>query len=209
MVPELRSAGHGVHALTLSGLADRTPAGQQTHVRDIVGEVERLDLRDVVLVGHSYAGIPVGQAAQRMGTRLARVVFVDGGVPADGESFVSGRPDGRAAVEAVIAGNDGFWPPLTVADFAGQGLDAAQTARIVSGSTPRPGASLTEPAVLAGPLGALPTTYVTCLLDGADPGPDVARLLTGGNWRLVKLETGHRPVFSRPRELARVLLDAA
>ncbi|MFD3802828.1 alpha/beta fold hydrolase [Streptomyces sp. NPDC058611] len=211
VAPELRSAGHGVHALTLSGLAGRrgTPAGQQTHVQDIVAEVERLDLRDVVLVGHSYSGIPVGQAAQRIGARLTRVVFVDASVPADGESFVSGWPDGRSEVEAAIAGNDGFWPPLAAADFTGQGLDAAQTARIVSGSTPHPGASLTEPAVLAGPLGGLPATYVKCLLDGADPGPDVARLLTGGNWRLVELDTGHWPMFSRPRELARVLLDAA
>ncbi|CAM5582071.1 Vitamin B12 import ATP-binding protein BtuD [Streptomyces antimycoticus] len=79
VVPELRAAGHGVHALTLSGLAEKqgVQAGQQTHVQDIVGEVERLDLRDVVLVGHSYAGIPVGQAAERIGDRLAHVVFVD------------------------------------------------------------------------------------------------------------------------------------
>ena len=39
-----------------SGLADRrgVPAGQQTHVQDIVDEVERDNLRDVVLAGHSY-----------------------------------------------------------------------------------------------------------------------------------------------------------
>ena len=80
---ELRAAGHGAHPLTLSGLAEKrgVPAGQQTHVRDIVDEVERLDLRDVVLVGHSYSGIPVGQAAERIGDRLARVVFVDSSVP--------------------------------------------------------------------------------------------------------------------------------
>lgn len=53
IVPHLRSAGHGVHPLTLSGLADKqgAPAGQETHVRDIVNEVERHDLRDVVLLG--------------------------------------------------------------------------------------------------------------------------------------------------------------
>jgi hypothetical protein len=51
VVPELRAAGHGTHPLTLSGLADKqsVPAGQQTHVQDIVSEVERLGLRDVVL----------------------------------------------------------------------------------------------------------------------------------------------------------------
>ncbi len=66
-MPGLREAGHDVHALTLSGLAEKrdVPAGQRTHVQGIVGHVERHDLRDVVLVGHSCSGIPVGQAAER------------------------------------------------------------------------------------------------------------------------------------------------
>lgn len=78
VVPYLRAAGHGAHPLTLSGLADKqgVPAGQQTHVQDIVDEVEGQDLRDAVLVGHSYSGIPVGQAAERIGDRLTHVVFV-------------------------------------------------------------------------------------------------------------------------------------
>ncbi|GGT79960.1 alpha/beta fold hydrolase [Streptomyces lateritius] len=211
VVPELRAAGHGAHAVSLSGLAERqgVAAGQQTHVQDVVDVVERLDLRDVVLVGHSYAGIPVGQAAERIGDRLSRVVFVDSNVPADGESFVSAWPDGRATVEASIAANGGFWAPLAADDFQGQGLDEEQIARIVGGSTPHPGATLTEPAVLAGPLGELPVTYVKCLLDGAEPNGDVAVLLKSERWRLVTMETGHWPMFSRPRELARVLLDAA
>ncbi|MEU1625579.1 alpha/beta fold hydrolase [Streptomyces sp. NPDC020096] len=210
VVPQLRAAGHGAHPLTLSGLADKqgVPAGQQTHVQDIVAEVERLDLQAVVLVGHSYSGIPVGQAAERIGDRLARVVFVDSNVPADGESFVSGWPDGRAMVEASIAGNGGFWAPLTAADYEGQGLAAERIARIVGGSTPHPGATLTEPAVLARPLGELPATYVKCLLDGAEPSGDVAKLLTSERWRLVEMDTGHWPMFSQPRELARIFLDA-
>ncbi|EFF89655.1 esterase [Streptomyces sp. e14] len=41
VVPHLRAAGHGVHPLTLSGLAEKQgmPAGQRTHVQDIVDEV--------------------------------------------------------------------------------------------------------------------------------------------------------------------------
>jgi hypothetical protein len=64
--------------MTLSGLADKqgVPAGQQTHVQDIVDEVEGQDLRDLVLVGHSYSGIPVGQAAERSPT----VVIADPGL---------------------------------------------------------------------------------------------------------------------------------
>lgn len=211
VVPELRAAGHGAHALTLSGLAEKrgVPAGQRTHVADIVGEVERLDLRDVVLVGHSYSGIPVGQAAERIGDRLARVVFVDSNVPADGESFASAWWQGAAAFEAALAGNGGFWAPLTAPECAGQGLTDEQIARFVGGSTPHPGASLTEPAELTRPLGELPATYVKCLLDGPEPTDDVAELLKSERWRLVELDTGHWPMFSRPRELARILTDAA
>ncbi|MEU6210266.1 alpha/beta hydrolase [Streptomyces sp. NPDC047023] len=216
VVPHLRAAGHGVHPLTLSGLADRqgVPAGQQTHVQDIVDEVERGGLRDVVLVGHSYSGIPVGQAAQRIGDRLARVVFVDSSVPADGESFVSARPDGGAALEAAIAGGGGFWPVPPAAHYDGEGLTDEQIARLVRGSTPHPGATLTEPAVLSGPLGALPATYVLCVMPGtapedAEPDDEVAELLNGESWRLVRMDTGHWPMFSRPCELAQVLLDAA
>ncbi|UZJ33618.1 alpha/beta fold hydrolase [Streptomyces endophytica] len=206
---ELRAAGHGVHPVTLSGVAEKqgVPAGQQTHVQDVVDEIARRDLREVVLVGHSYAGIPVGQAAERIGDRLARVVFVDSNVPVDGGSFVSAWPSGRAMVEASMAETGGFWAPLTAADYAGQGLDDAQIARIVSGSTPHPGATLIEPAVLARPLGDLPATYVKCLLDGPEPSDEVAELLTSEHWRLVELDTGHWPMFSRPRELARILLD--
>lgn len=60
-----------------------------------------------------------------------------------------------------------------------------QIARILDGSTPHPGASLTEPAVLARSLDELPATYILCLLAGAEPSDDVAKLLTSKHWRLV------------------------
>ncbi|WP_399082839.1 alpha/beta fold hydrolase [Streptomyces sp. BBFR2] len=207
----LRAAGHGAHPLTLSGLAEKrgVPAGQQTHVRDIVDEITRRDLREVVLVGHSYSGIPVGQAAERIGGRLSRVVFVDSEVPVDGESFVSGWWEGPERLAEALAANDGWWAPPTAADLAGQGLSDGQIARLVAGATPHPGASLSEPATLTGPLGALPATYVKCLLDGPEPNATVAELLAHGAWRRADLGTGHWPMVSQPEELARVLIDAA
>ncbi|MFE9173003.1 alpha/beta fold hydrolase [Streptomyces kebangsaanensis] len=209
VAPGLREAGHEVHAVTLSGLAERkgVPAGLRTHVQDIVGHVERHDLRDVVLVGHSYAGIPVGQAAERIGDRLRRVVFVDSGVPVDGQSFLSSFDS--APVRQALDANDGLWPPLPPAEYAGQELTGEQIERIVTEGTPHPGASLTEPAVLKRPLGELPATYVKCLLDGAEPMPPVAELLKSERWELVEMDTGHWPMFSRPRELARVLAESA
>ncbi|MFJ3037260.1 alpha/beta fold hydrolase [Streptomyces tendae] len=172
------------------------------------------DLREVVLVGHSYSGIPVGQAAERIGGRLARVIFVDASVPTDGESFVSVRPDGGAAVEASLAENGEFWPLPSAAHYDGEGLTDEQIARLVRGSTPHPGATLTEPAVLAGPLGELPATYVLCVMPGAEPDDaepdeDVAESLNSKRWQLVRMATGHWPTFSKPRDLAQILLNAA
>ena len=205
VVPELRAAGHGSHPMTLSGLADKqgVPAHQQTHVQDIVDEVARRDLYNVVLVGHSYSGIPVGQAAERIGDRLAHLVFVDADVPIDGESFT----EGSAEFEAAIAENGGFWRPLSAADYAGQDLSNEQIDRIVAGCTPHPGMTLTEPAVLERSIGELPTTYIKCLLDSPEPSDAVAKLLSSERWRLVTMDTGHWPMFSQPQELAQILLE--
>ncbi|MFI6034939.1 alpha/beta fold hydrolase [Streptomyces sp. NPDC051315] len=206
---ELRAAGDDAHPLTLSGLAEKqgVPAGLETHVRDVVDEVGRLGLRDVVLVGHSYSGIPVALAAERIGDRLRRMVLVDANVPVDGESFLSGWPSGP--VREAIAAHDGFWPPLAADDFAGQGLTDEQIRRIVDGATPHPGATLVEAAAVQGSPADLPTTYVKCLLDGDEPMPAVAPLLAGDRWELVRMDTGHWPMFSRPRELARILRESA
>jgi pimeloyl-ACP methyl ester carboxylesterase len=211
VVPELRASGSGAHPLTLSGLAEKqgVPADQQTHVQDIVDAIERLDLREVVLVGHSYSGIPVGQAAERIGDRLKQVVFVDSNVPVDGESFASGWYEGAAALEASIRDNGGFWMPLNAADYGGHGLTDDQIAHIVGGSTPHPGDTLTKPAVMERSVGVLPATYVKCLLDAPEPSDAVAKLLISEHWRLVTMDTGHWPMFSQPRELSKILLNAA
>ncbi|WP_203601683.1 alpha/beta hydrolase [Streptomyces sp. SID9727] len=211
VVPALRAAGHGAHPLTLSGLGGKRerPVGRQTHVTDIVAEVERLDLRDVVLVGHSYSGIPVGQAAERLGDRTARVVFVDASVPADGESFVSAWWQGPAALQGQLDANGGLWAVPEADEFEDQELTGEQIARFRKGATPHPGAALADPAVLDRPLAELPATYVKCLLDGPEPGEDVARLLTSERWELITMDTGHWPMFSRPDELAAVLDKAA
>ena len=67
----LRAAGHIVHTPTLTGLGERrhlisAQVNLDTHVEDVVNLLEFEDLRDVVLVGHSYGGIVITGVADRM-----------------------------------------------------------------------------------------------------------------------------------------------
>ncbi|MEV0791367.1 alpha/beta fold hydrolase [Kribbella sp. NPDC050459] len=206
----LRAEGHDVYAVTLSGLAERhgEDAGQQQHVEDVVAVVEDNDLRDVVLAGHSYSGIPVGQAAGRIGDRLRRVVYVDSNIPADGQSFVDGwSAEGQAWVRGQMESADGYWPPLTAEDYVGQDLSDESVALILERGTPHPGRSITEPAQLTKPIGELPTTYIKCLMDGATPSSAVVEQLSSPSWELLELDTGHWPMFSQPAALAKLLTE--
>ncbi|TWD72493.1 pimeloyl-ACP methyl ester carboxylesterase [Kribbella amoyensis] len=207
----LRADGHGVYAVTLSGLADRfgpgaEEVGQAQHVADIVAVVEDNDLHDVVLAGHSYAGIPAGQAAAAIGERLRRMVYVDANVPIDGCSFADGwSEEGRAWLTDQLARAGGYWPPLTAEDYAGQDLTEPMITRIVDLSTPHPGRAIQEPARLPRPITELPTTYLKCLRDGATPTSTVLTHLKSPQWTLAELDTGHWPMISRPTELAKLL----
>ncbi|WP_139361787.1 alpha/beta fold hydrolase, partial [Mycobacterium sp. 96-892] len=64
LTPVLEASGHQVYAPSLTGLGDRAAelgpdVGLDAHVSDVAGLIVDEDLTDVVLVGHSYAGIVV------------------------------------------------------------------------------------------------------------------------------------------------------
>jgi len=92
MRPLLQEAGHQFYAPTYTGLGARahlaTPdVDLSTHIQDIVSEIEFEDLNDVVLLGHSYGGMVATGVADRIGSRLARIVYIDAFAPKDGQSL--------------------------------------------------------------------------------------------------------------------------
>jgi len=95
VVPLLERAGQVVHALTLTGLrpgddeATVATANLDTHADDVLRVLDRAQLTDVTLVGHSYAGMVITAAADRAGGRVSRLVHLDAFVPRDGESWWS------------------------------------------------------------------------------------------------------------------------
>ena len=95
---QLRDHGHEVHAVTLTGLGDRsglaTPqVDLDTYISDVAGLIEAERLDDVVLVGHSYAGHVVTGVADRIPGRIALLAYLDAGPSPTGPPFwTSSRP---------------------------------------------------------------------------------------------------------------------
>ena len=125
---ELRAAGHDVHVPTLSGCGEKARLAAHVdlslHVEEFAGLLYFADLREVVLVGHSYGGLPVSGAAARFGARIARLVYLDAFVADDGQSlFDLLRPDRRKFYEESAADGPG---PVTAAG----GLRRGRAARM-------------------------------------------------------------------------------
>ncbi len=97
----LREAGHDVHTPTLTGLGELAhlagpEIGLRTHTDDLLGLLKYEDLRDIVLVGHSYAGLVVREAADRVPEHVARITVVDAWAARDGESLDDLAPPSSA-----------------------------------------------------------------------------------------------------------------
>jgi pimeloyl-ACP methyl ester carboxylesterase len=208
----LRGAGHEVHPLTLTGVADRSHllgpgVDLETHIEDIVRLVEVEDLRDVVLVGHSYGGMPVSAAALRLRTRIKAVVYVDSGPLPEGTTqlSISGN-DGTAFTGDAVPSRE--WDP--VADPALlAGLDEHALRLLRTRATPHPLASVAEPLGPRATSADLPTTLIACTF----PMDQVRAMMAAGHpffaglgeARIVSLPTGHWPMLSEPKALAAVL----
>jgi pimeloyl-ACP methyl ester carboxylesterase len=220
---QLRAAGHDVYPLTLTGLGERkhlarADVGLETHILDIVNQIEVADLRDVILVAHSYSGVPVTGAADRVAERIASVVYVDSGpIPVD-TAYIDFDPEQRAVVEQRVADQGDGWliPPMSEDDLAAAipDLDRERVAEIASRMTPQPLATYTEPLRLTNPaLAALPKVAIlnsfpeAAVRELMAAGHPMGQMLSGPEWRFVELLTSHWPMFTRPDDLATVLSD--
>lgn len=165
------------------------------------------DLKDVVLVGHSYAGMVVTGVAGRDASRLRSLVYLDAYLPNPGESEADIWPP-KMAVEAkadLAAGRTHrSMPPMAFFGLDGPDAEWAR-ARL----TPQPLKVYLEPAILA-PLPPLPARFIHCVRGPlADVFATFARRARERGWPVDELPTGHDAMLTKPKELASLLLRAA
>ena len=89
----LRARGHEVYTPTLTGLGERAHllddrVDLNRHIEDVVAVLRFEDLRDVILVGHSYGGMVITGIADRAADRVGKLVYLDAANPVNGQSLV-------------------------------------------------------------------------------------------------------------------------
>ena len=213
VLPLLWLAGHRVVPVTLSGLGERAhelspDITLDTHVEDVVTAMRAEECSRAVLVGHSYGGMVITGAADRLGDEVGRLVYVDGVVPLPGEAWSTRNPpEVQAERRAAIAAH-GHLPPPPPSAFGLTGSDADWVERR---QTPQPGGVYDDPLSFdADRWAALPRTFVDCTtpaLPTIDPSRQLVRSRPG--WEVVELDTGHDPMISAAADLAAVLLTVA
>jgi pimeloyl-ACP methyl ester carboxylesterase len=213
VVPLLEAAGHRVFAPSLTGYGDKAhllapDVGLGTHVGDVAGLIEDERLDDVVLVGHSYAGMVVSGVANRVPERIAHLVYLDAMVPEDGETAIDVMPISKQLVDAAVDG----WrvpplpelpPPLGLFGVT----DPGDVAWLRSMLSDQPVRCLTEPVRLDNPaVRAIPRTHIHCVA-GRPEG--ITRRPVPPGERVRELPTGHDCMITMPAELAGLLLEAS
>ena len=215
VVPALAAAGHRMHPLTLPGRespdAARTGITLRSEVDAAVRVIDSLDasLGPVALVGHSGGGAVAHAALDRRPARVARVVYVDSGPLPEGMPINDKLP----VVDGEIPLPD--WSVLGEEDLTD--LDDDLRADFRRRAVPIPAGVATEPqAALVDPRRYdVPVTVIACgapaamyqewMSEGVPLLSELARI-KDVTW--VDLPTGHWPQFTRPAELAEVLVQS-
>lgn len=225
----LRAGGHDVHPVTLTGLGDRAHLARpdvdlDTHITDVVATLEVADLTDVVLAGHSYAGIVVEGAADRCGDRVDAVVYVDSAPMGDGVAHLDlYPPQVRADVEREVArSGDGWRLPFPGIERLGRqaslaGLDDTAVALLAARASAQPFGTYTQPLALSGVTpthrrraivcsdGGFTVAQIRAALASDDPG--MFAVYAGEDWTFDEINTGHWPMLSTPDDLASALAN--
>jgi pimeloyl-ACP methyl ester carboxylesterase len=212
----LRAQGHRVFCPTLTGLGERAhlltrDVNMSTHVADVLGVLEAEELADVVLVGHSYAGMVISGVAAKAKARIRQLVYLDSAVIEDGEAWSTAHtPEVQAERRRLARENGGLSLPVPRAEVFGitRPDDLAWVQRRL---TPHPFAPYDEVMRWGVPPGnGLPKVYVDCtdpVYAGLTPVKERYRGRPG--WTFVELRTGHDAMVSAPDETAQLLLRYA
>ncbi len=208
----LRAQMHDVYTPTLSGLGERAhlaaqPINLSTHIQDVVSMILNEDLTDVILCGHSYAGMVITGVAGQVAERIRTLFYLDATVPEDGQSLLDVRSP-EAALSLLEAGSETgtMIMPLKAEFFQVNPGDIEWVDRL---STPHPIGCFIQKLRYTGKEALV--TRRTYVLAERFQSPVThaiyAKVQDLPDWKTVSLDCGHLAMVDDPDALAALLLE--
>ena len=116
MHPLMQAAGHRLLTPSYTGLGERAHLANpaidlETHIADILNVIKYEDLRDIVLLGHSYGGMVATGVADRARDRIAQLIYLDAFVPRNGQSLFDLNEPARQPMRDRAKSGDGWRVP--------------------------------------------------------------------------------------------------
>jgi pimeloyl-ACP methyl ester carboxylesterase len=209
----LRAKGHRVFTPTLSGLAERARENDRSinltmHIADIVDLIRFEALDDVILCGHSYGGMVITGAAEKIPERIKHLVYIDAVIPETGKCMTDYVFPGEALVQVLqVVGTLGggyLLPAPPAAFFNVNEADREMVDRLL---TPHPMASLFECITLEGRADSVAGHSFVYATDWAFPmiAPHYERAKSLPGWQVHEVAAGHDIMIDAPERLADIL----
>ena len=216
----LRAKGHTVYAPSYTGMGERAHLLNRnitidTFVEDLVQFIQSEELSNVILVGHSFGGVPISGAADRIPEKIAHLVYLDSVLVESGRSAFSYYPpaEAEARIKAAEKATNGVAVPVPQQLPAVWGLgkegdpDYDWVRRRLS---PHPLQSYTTALAFKGPVGNnLPRTYIHSTEPSHPVLEDSRKLVRSrSGWKWVDLAAPHDSMITHPDAVVELLLAA-
>lgn len=218
-VQYLKEAGHTAWAPTIAGhgKGSNKAVNHAQGVQSIVDSILSHDLRDFILVGHSFGGTIISKVAEIMPERIRRLVFWNAFVLRDGHCLNDEAPPHYRELFNQIAQQSSdntvmlpfpIWREAFINDAD---LDLARAT--YESLSPEPYRLFTDKLDLKKFYSLeIPRSYLNCTEDIALPPGEwgwhprmSARL---GLFRLVQMPGSHEVLFTNPKGLSEKLIEA-
>jgi pimeloyl-ACP methyl ester carboxylesterase len=210
MHPLMAAAGHRLVTPTYTGLGERAHLANpsidlETHIEDILNVIKYEDLRDIVLLGHSYGGMVATGVADRARDHIAQLVYLDAFVPDNGKCLLDFlQPPEQQRMLGLAKSGDGWRVPPnpTPADTPQADVEWLSERRVH-----HPIRCFQMPVKLGGGAFKFPRSYIYATR--AAPmdtfGQFARRFKTEPGWRYHEIDASHSPNVTAPEALMAVL----
>ena len=208
MHPLMSKAGHRLATPTYTGLGERAHLAHpaidlDTHIADMLNVIKYEDLRDFVLVGHSYGGMVATGVADRARDKVRQLIYIDAFVPQDGQSLLDLNEPARARMQEAARSGDGWRVPPnpTPSDTSPEDVAWLNERRVHM-----PIKCFEQKLRLSAPL-TLPRSYVyaTRITPADTFGPFAKMTKSDPAWRYDEIDASHSPNVTAPEALMALL----